>query len=196
MKPINRRDALGQTCVASLGSRLAVEQGIGAEVNEDKAPPKRELFVIGPVSLGKLYKSPGKGEPIGDSIETNAGPPAADIVKAFNECRVYVIDHRVREGTNKWQFATSKDGFPKVAVEGKLFHTLKERKGKPFTIQIVELFCRGTQTVVTTTQTPTRSLRVGVRLKIQGSRRILSVEADYNLLPERRIEYDKSGKQR
>jgi hypothetical protein len=194
MNGMSRRDALRFVPTLGLCTVAATTPGGAIAEEGGKQAPQREVFVVGPYPLGDLYRRYKDKDSIGDCFKKGAGPGDDDIVKSFNDCRLYVIDQRVRGNEPGWQFAEYKDGYPKLAAEGKLVHPLHDQGKKDFVIALAELEPMGTHTVESTEVSPSRSFHVTVGLKISGTLGLLSVQASYNLCLTRCIAYDVMGR--
>jgi hypothetical protein len=100
-------------------------------------------LIVGPFRLGDAFQQMSETDrEIGsaEAITKGGGPNKEDIVRALNDCKVYVIQARKKAASkpDKWDFADLK-GTPKAVVEGKLSFRLKDRKGKDFNIHVREL---------------------------------------------------------
>jgi hypothetical protein len=140
---------------------------------------KHEIFAVGPYLLGELYQNRKEGEPLRDSLKKGSGPAEDDLIKSFNDTRLYVVDRRVLTDAQTWDFDSAADGYPKLAVEGTFYHELKDSRGREFTIQVVEVALRGTGTAHF--KIPNRTAHVLVTLRISGSLGFLAATATYNL---------------
>jgi hypothetical protein len=127
MDEMTRRAVLTKAPAAGLAALITALPGESVAGKEPAA--REELFVLGPFPLGDWFKArPDKKSP----FLVGTGPSYDEIVESLNECRVYLIDQRVESNSGKVDFGDR--GYPRVALEGKLFHSWKV-DGKDFTIQ-------------------------------------------------------------
>src|SRR4051794_15395031 len=110
-----------------LGAMLAVLLGPSVAVSDPGKDGRADekILIIGPFLLGDLYdKMPDQTlhdspyRHVKDRISGKGGPAHADVVKAMNRCKVYIIERtRIAEEDGR-RFREFVQDFPKVVVEG------------------------------------------------------------------------------
>lgn len=133
MKELSRRGLLAGTPLAG----LALAALPGTTLAEEKPAAREGHLWIGPFPLGDWYKPRDKESP----FNVGTGPSHDEILKSLNECRVYVHDKRTVDKSGKPRFGEFKDGYPCVALEGKLYHFWKIG-GKEFVICVQQADCK------------------------------------------------------
>jgi hypothetical protein len=141
--------------------------------------------------LGELYQQINRRLSLADCFGKGTGPPEAALVASFNHCRLSALDKKVWHGKG-WAFVKGKDGYPKLAVEGRLRHQLKDRQGRDFVVQVLAAKCQGTTTDYTKSP-PQRLFNVSVSFRVSGTFGVFSATATWNLLPDECIRYDTEG---
>lgn len=145
-KTFTRRSILG------MGTALGI--GMVGKASIFAAPPKdedsqEEIVLVGPILLSELYETQGEKEDYYKRIERGGGPDYDGMLKEFKECRVFIIDKRVRPNKeSKWELDRS-DDFPKVVLEGKTSFKFKLKDKQEFKICINCSSLRGTHTHIT-----------------------------------------------
>src|SRR5947208_125918 len=88
----------GAPALVVAGVFVGLVAGVAAPADEgvQDRDTKGELLVLGPFPLGRLYENM-ENVKHRDLIPKGGGPSHASIIKALNECKVYVIDRRVRD---------------------------------------------------------------------------------------------------
>jgi len=137
MKEMTRRGLLAATPLAGVALAAALP---GKTLGREKpAPARAECFWIGPYPLADWYKSrPDKRSP----FNIGTGPSYDDIVESLKECRVYLLEQRIVDVAGELLFGKDEDGFPRVTLEGKLYHSWTV-DGKDFAICVEKVTSRG-----------------------------------------------------
>jgi hypothetical protein len=189
MARVTRRGAL--RCFSGLGlSAVLAETGVAAEP-EGAPRGKSELFVVGPFLLGDwLQKEEVSIQKLDDILKV--APDDKVTVKALNECKLYVIDQRIRKGT-KWGFG-DEPPYPVLAAQGKLAHAWKKRN-QSFTIQVTESRAHVSSTSDSTRPRGWRLIVVSLQMDLNSLKDGATTWFSYSFTPLHGIAYDLDGKQ-
>lgn len=134
-----------------------------ATAQEGKQPAaKAEIFVVGPFSLGEIYRQSGHSFSKFSKISGGNGVSEADIIKSLDQCKLYVIHKRVWK-EKAWEFG----GQPVATISGKLRHDFKD-KGNPFTIRVLSVQA-GADLMDYTQSPPTLRLLLSADFEIHAS---------------------------
>jgi len=142
--------------------------------------------MIGPFTLGDWFKKHRKEQRAKGTIVIGA-PDDAEIVKSFNDCKLYVIDQRVWKDKDTVRF----DGSPKLVAEGRLGHAW-EGKGKSCKIWLKSVGANVTDTDHTTSP-PFRTVLLQVTFDICGENSGRTESGTYSL--SSLFSYDIIGKE-
>jgi hypothetical protein len=185
MKRINRRTALNVISASGLAALTATTQAA-----PETPAPKKEVFVLGPFSLGDWFKKYREHRKAKEAIVYGA-PDDAEIIKSLHDCKLYVIDRRVWMDKDTVRFDDAKDSGPTLAATGKLIHTWKG-KGKNCTIWLQGLSAIASSTDHRTPP-PTRQVLLHVAIDIRGENALVTQSATHEFSSD--LKYDITGKE-
>jgi hypothetical protein len=128
---------------------------------EPEAATGDEVMLLGPLTLAEVYSNM---EDIKKDLISNGGGPDLEAMKAaFKECKIYILDKRVRStDSGEWRFPSTKEGYPKIVLEGELSFDFTLKNGQKFHVNVNKIEFRGSRTVVG--NNPRRDLSLSVLL--------------------------------
>jgi hypothetical protein len=147
--------------VGMFGILLAT--GLSASAWDKAAPAKEEVFLLGPFTLADLCE---KGGNFAREYAAEGGPSEADLLRSLATCKLFLVDKKVPEPKG-WSFA-EEGKYAKVVVDGPCRFELKDKKGSPFTIQIIRCSFLSGRTDCSTSP-PTRNGIIQTVLRVENS---------------------------
>ncbi len=186
MEKMTRRGVL----VLASGTGLAAFAGVTeATAGEGTAAPEAELFAMGPFPLSDWFAEP-KGKPSFRNLrQLDTAPGDAELVRAFNECKLFVLDRRLIKDPKAPRF--DERSHPILVASGKTLHTWEERD-KRFSIVVAELTA-DVDTLRTRSFPPVKSVILGVSLRVDGAAGAATADGIYCTSKE--LTYDVFGRE-
>jgi hypothetical protein len=188
MKEMTRRSLLAGTPIAGLALAAALPDKARAG---DKPATRDEQFWIGPFPLGDWYKSRGDKK---SPFNVGTGPSYDEIVESLNECQVYLLDRRTPDDSGKLCFGDTKDRYPRVAFEGKLFHSWTV-DGKDFAICVLGGASKGMTDYYSHSPAVRVVFSIQIDFRFDGENWLARGTVVQSQSPRKSIAYDINGKQ-
>jgi|GEM_PF-5746374 len=187
MNQLSRRVAVHGICSGAFAALLSRPTFATAADDKGKSNPKRELIGFGPYRLGEaICKDIQKALP--DWFVQGVSIRADDLIKAFNETEILVVDERIRDTSKGLSFSESTGAYPAAVVRGKFVH--EWQKGE-YSVQVVEIRVAD---IRTSYRPKVRYIGMfSITLRISKNGGLVNRQATIGFAPELGIKYDVDG---